>query len=193
MVVKTMGYQMKKLFAVVGMLLCVALCACSYLGLTAEPELDSDVILVEEAERMAQPVDPDSPGSLLSFRYRFGENEAMYDEYEITTQDDEVYFSANLADGTEAQGNVAGSVLEDIVALMNYNDIFEWNGFHGERETGGGYFEITAQFHNGKFDASGYEEKPENYRQGHAALKYYMEKTLAEVREQALEEDGAAA
>ncbi len=123
--------------------------------------------------------DPELRGELQTFIYSYGSYWGGRRRFSITVEAADpaapkYFFTAKGSNGVkmDAKGYIGRRELDSIAAVIKENGIFSWNGFNerSSRILDGYGFALKAEFTDGTIAAIGYEEYPDNYKQGHTAL-----------------------
>ena len=135
------------------------------------------------SENNAEVNDVTKPGRLLSFSYSYSTFHYRPFEYAIAREVDkdgaeQIRFTAGgYSDGLiSINTEIEETVLEDIARILTDENVFAWDGFkkYNQEVRDGFSFSLHAKFENAGIRASGYVERPENFKEGHAKLSEYL-------------------
>ncbi len=130
-------------------------------------------------------------GRLISFSYIYSNFRYRPFEYTIKRIIDDngmegiLFKSEGYSEGLiYTEEEIEEAILDDIVRIMEEENIFAWNSFnkHNKVIRDGFSFELRAVFENLNVNASGYVEKPENFKEGHKRLSDYLLKLALSFR-----------
>lgn len=134
-------------------------------------------------ENNAEVNDVTETGRLLSFSYSYSTFHYRPFEYTIAREVDEdgteqIRFTAGgYSDGLiSIDTEIEEAVLDDIARILTDENVFAWDGFkkYNQEVRDGFSFSLNARFENAGIRASGYVERPENFKEGHAKLSEYL-------------------
>lgn len=127
--------------------------------------------------------EPDTPGRLLSFSYRYSTFRSRPFECVIERDADErgeerIIFKleAYVKGFLSVEEEIPEAVMEDITRMMEEEQIFSWNGFreYHQEIRDGTSFELVAAFEKTSIRASGYMIFPDNFKAAHQRLTDYL-------------------